>query len=96
MLGGQDWAALDSMFNSADSAPPQASYGKDGPVKVTGMTPGMIGPPKATKAKKATPKPKADPNEIWSTAEVDEENDPLDIDDGRKQPEYDIDRKSVV
>ena len=55
------------------------------------MTPGMIGPPKVSKPKKAAAtKPKADPNEIWSAAEVEEENDPLDIDDGRKQPEYDI------
>lgn len=87
-----DWAALDSMFQNADAlnAPPQPSYGRDGPVKATGMTPGMIGPPKVTKAPKKTSKPKDDPNEIWSSAEVEEQMDPLDLDDGRKQAEYDL------
>jgi len=86
----QDWAAMDAMFQAADSAPaPKATYGRDGPINVTGPSPGMIGPPKVASKPKKAEKPK-DPNEIWSAAEVDEENDPLDIDDGRKQAEYEI------
>jgi HSP20 family molecular chaperone IbpA len=88
-----DWAALDALFTSGagapDSAAPKASYGRDAPVKVTGPSPGMIGPPKAA----AAPKPKkkaADPNEIWSEAEVLDQGDVDDIDDGRARPEYDI------
>jgi len=90
MLGGADWAALDNMFQSASEAPPQATYGRDGPVKVSGPSPAMIGPPKIAKPKKPKEQPKADPNEIWSEKEVDEENDPLDLDDGRKYADYDI------
>lgn len=78
-----------SQSTEAPGAAAQPSYGRDGPVKVTGPSPGMIGPPKASQPQKVA-KPKADPNEIWSAAEVDEERDPLDLDDGRKQAEYDI------
>jgi len=89
-----DWAALDQMFQEQADGPAvqKATYGRDGPVKVTGMTPGMIGPAKTAVAKpKKASKPKADPNEIWSEAEVREEGDPdMDIDDGRRQPEYEI------
>lgn len=97
----QDWAALDKLFQDGlqvDHAVPKPSYGKDAPVKVTGMTPGMIGPPKVTaeqqqqKAKaaaKAKKKP-SDPNEIWADEEVRDEGDPDEVDDGRKQPDYEI------
>ena len=81
-----DWDALDKMFQEQDtsavSATPTATYGRDGPVKVTGMTPGMIGPAKTAKMKKSS-KPTVDPNEIWADAEVREEGDPdMDVDDG--------------
>ena len=87
-----DWEAIDQLFqeNSISDAPaPKPSYGRDGPVKVNGPSPGMIGPPKAKAA--AKPKKKAaDPNEIWTEAEVRDAGDADDIDDGRAQPEYDI------
>ncbi|KAL1507553.1 hypothetical protein AB1Y20_007173 [Prymnesium parvum] len=91
MVGSmQDWAALDSMFQSAEAldAPPKPSYGRDGPVKAVGMSPGMIGPPKPARPPKK--KPAADPHEIWTAAEVAEELDPLDLDDGRGLAEYDL------
>jgi len=86
----QDWTAMEQMFADTAQATPPPSYGKDAPVKVTGMTPGMIGPPKAAPKPKKAPKKAADPNEIWSEAEVRDEGDPDEIDDGRKQPEYEI------
>ena len=91
-----DWEALDKMLTEQSLETPQASYGRDGPVKVTGPSPGMIGPPKAvaaggkSKAAQQQQKKKADPNEIWSASEVLEAGDVDDVDDGRKQPEYDI------
>ncbi len=96
MTSVNDWEALDKMFqdgiDAADTSceAPKPSYGKDAPVKVSGMTPGMIGPamPKpVAPAKKSEP---SDPNAIWSEAELAEAGDPDDIDDGRPQPEYEI------
>ncbi|KAL3926451.1 MAG: hypothetical protein SGPRY_003293 [Prymnesium sp.] len=85
-----DWAALDSMFQTGEANfVPPPSYGKDAPVKATGMNPGMIGPPKAAKPK-VTRKAVEDPQAIWSAAEVEEEIDPLAADDGRMEPEYQI------
>ena len=95
----EDWAALDKMLQSgaAFEDAPRPSYGRDAPVKVTGMSPGMIGPPKAAPPKK---KPqltkKADPNEIWAESEVRDLGDVDDEDDGRPQPEYDIVYKQKV
>jgi HSP20 family molecular chaperone IbpA len=87
-----DWEALDAMFTSHPdevSAPP-SSYGRDAPVKVVGPSPGMIGPPKkAPAAKKAAKKP-IDPNEIWNESEILDAGDVDDVDDGRRQPEYDM------
>ena len=88
-----DFAALHAMFAETaknDSGQAATSYGRDAPVKVTGMTPGMIGPPKKSAPAKPAAKKKADPNAIWSESEVREAGDVDEIDDGRKQPEYDI------
>ena len=93
-----DWAALDAMLASSAEEQqqlqqPATSYGRDGPVKVTGPSPGMIGPPKVTASKAPPSKPKkaADPNAIWSETEVLEAGDVDDmVDDGRTQPEYDL------
>jgi hypothetical protein len=98
-MAHREWEALDEMFqrglSSLDDQPaPAASYGKDAPVKVTGPTPGMIGPPAVPAKKKAAaaakPTPKADANEIWSEAEVANAGEEEDEDDGRAQPEYDL------
>jgi len=85
------WEALDAMMASSEEAAtaPKATYGRDAPVKVTGPSPGMIGPPKKAPPKTAAKKP-VDPNEIWADAEVKEAGDVDDIDDGRAVPEYDI------
>ena len=98
MTSMRDFEALDAMFaataEQADAPLKQAptSYGRDGPVKVTGPSPGSIGPPKKAAPKKAAAPTKkaADPNEIWSETEVRDAGDVDDIDDGRRQPEYDI------
>ena len=95
-----DWAALDKMLATSASLEdaPRPSYGVDAPVKVTGPSPGSIGPPKPAAAKK--PQKKAakakDPNEIWAEAEVRDAGDIDDIDDGRPQPEYEIVFKQKV
>ena len=104
MTSLRDFEALDAMFAATAVGPSTeaplrqepTSYGRDAPVKVTGPSPGSIGPPKqagpnkAKAAAAAKPKRRADPNEIWSDAEVREAGDVDDVDDGRKQPEYDI------
>ena len=98
----EDWEALDKMLQNgaAFEDAPKATYGHDAPVKVTGMSPGMIGPPKAVTAKKPQSSKKAakaaDPNEIWAESEVRELGDVDDEDDGRSQPEYDIVYKQKV
>ena len=89
--------ALDKLFADSEAASGQAktSYGKDAPVAVSGMTPGMIGPPKAAVVK-AKPKPKAvaDRNEIWDADAVNAVDD--EPDDGRPQAEYEIVYKQNV
>ena len=89
--------ALDKLFADSEAASGQAktSYGKDAPVAVSGMTPGMIGPPKAAVVK-AKPKPKAvaDRNEIWDVDAVNAVDD--EPDDGRPQAEYEIVYKQNV
>ena len=102
MTAHQDsWAAMAKMFDEAQLAedeaaasapPPPPSYGKDAPVKVKGMTPGMIGPPATHKPKAAAPPTKpADPNASWDADEVGEAGDAdEDEDAGRAQPEYDV------
>ena len=102
MTSLRDFEALDAMF-AATAVEPAAeaplrqeptSYGRDAPVKVAGPSPGSIGPPKQAGPKKvaaaAKQRQRADPNEIWSESEVREAGDVDDVDDGRKQPEYDI------
>ena len=101
MTTQDSWAAMAKMFDeaaiaeeeaAASAPPPPPSYGKDAPVKVKGMTPGMIGPPATHKPKAAAPPKKpADPNAIWDADEVGEAGDAdEDEDDGRAQPEYDV------
>ena len=99
MTSMRDFEALDQLFASTavdDSKPlkqEKTHYGVDGPVKVTGPSPGSIGPAKKAAPKKAAAAPakkKADPNEIWGDDEVRDAGDVDDIDDGRTQPEYDI------
>ena len=88
--------ALDKLFaDSEASGQAKTSYGKDAPVAVSGMTPGMIGPPKAAVVK-AKPKPKAvaDRNEIWDADAVNAVDD--EPDDGRPQAEYEIVYKQNV
>ena len=82
--------ALDKLFaDSEASGQAKTSYGKDAPVAVSGMTPGMIGPPKAAVVK-AKPKPKAvaDRNEIWDADAVNAVDD--EPDDGRPQVNFPI------
>ena len=76
----RDFEALDQLFASTavdDSKPlkqEKTHYGVDGPVKVTGPSPGSIGPAKKAAPKKAAAAPakkKADPNEIWGDDDVD-------------------------
>lgn len=103
MKSHEDWEALDKMLSSGAllNEQPATSYGRDGPVKVVGPSPGMIGPPKAAtaaaakKPAKKAAKPK-DPNEIWAENEVHDAGDIDDIDDGRPQPEFDIVFKQKV
>ena len=88
--------ALDKLFTDSEAAQAKTSYGRDAPVAVSGMTPGMIGPPKAAAIAKAKPKPKpaADGNEIWDANAVDAVDD--EPDDGRPQAEYEIVYKQNV
>ena len=89
--------ALDKLFaDSEASGQAKTSYGRDAPVAVSGMTPGMIGPPKTAALVKAKPKPKpaADSNEIWDADAVNAVDD--EPDDGRPQAEYEIVYKQSV
>ena len=92
------FGALDKLFADSEAAGAQAktSYGRDAPVAVSGMTPGMIGPPKTVAIAKAKPKPKAvaDGNEIWDASPVDAVDD--EPDDGRPQAEFEIVYKQNV
>merc|ERR1711871_1443413 len=91
MTSYSDWEALDAMLAKPQEEPtaPPATYGRDAPVKVSGPSPAMIGPPKVVPPKKKAA-PKADPNEIWAEAEIKDAGDVDDIDDGRLCPEYEI------
>lgn len=96
MTSMRDFEALDQLFQSTTEENPlnqqPTSYGCDAPVKTTGPSPGTIGPQRTAPPKKAAAAAKkaADPNEIWSEAEVRDAGDVDDIDDGRPMPDFDI------
>jgi len=90
---GNEWNALDKLFQDSDALTnnvPKPSYGADAPVAYKGPSPGSIGPAKAAAPKKSAAAPPKDTNSIWSEDEVGDAGDVDDIDDGRRQPEYDI------
>ena len=96
-----DWAALDKMLNADADAPPPTSYGRDAPVKASGITPAAIGPAKVegrTASRKPAPAPAPAPRDggaIWDADEV-RDDDADDPHDTRPEPEHSVCYKQRV
>ncbi len=96
-----DWAALDKMLNAEADAPPPTSYGRDAPVKASGITPAAIGPAKVegrTASRKPAPAPAPAPRDggaIWDADEV-RDDDADDPHDTRPEPEHSVCYKQRV